>query len=70
MAACEREIGQSPDPKNVADAMVAAADGTPDGSVHVLVGDDAKEYTEAYSTLSELEYTALVREYVGMKPVA
>ncbi len=70
VAACEREIGQSPDPKIVADAIVAAADGTRDGSVHVLVGDDAEQFTEAFRTLSELEYTALVREYVGMKPVA
>ena len=62
--------GRGPDPKIVADAIVAVAHGTRDGSVHVLVGDDAEQFTEAFRTLSELEYTALVREYVGMKPVA
>ena len=71
IASVESDIGASPDPKIVADAIVSASDGTPDGSVHVLVGDDAKQYTEAYRTLSEVEYTALVREYYGLsQPIA
>ena len=48
----------------------AAAGGTSDGSVHVLVGDDAHYYAEAYRTQSELEYTALLREILGLKPAA
>jgi NAD(P)-dependent dehydrogenase (short-subunit alcohol dehydrogenase family) len=67
---CEREIVLGPEPQIVANAILETANGTSDGSVHVLVGEDAEEYTEAYRSLSELEYTALVREYVGMKPVA
>jgi NAD(P)-dependent dehydrogenase (short-subunit alcohol dehydrogenase family) len=63
-----REIRKGPDPEIVADAIVAAANG--DGSVHVLIGDDAREFNEAYRTMTEREYMALVREYVGMKPVA
>jgi NAD(P)-dependent dehydrogenase (short-subunit alcohol dehydrogenase family) len=70
VSTCERDIALGPEPQIVADVIVETANGTSDGSVHVLVGDDAEEYSEASRTMSELEYTALVREYVGMKPVA
>ena len=69
VSTCERDIALGPDPQIVAKAILEAAGGTSDGSVHVLVGEDAEESTEASRTLSELEYTAIVREYVGMKPV-
>ncbi len=69
VSTCERDIALGPDPQVVADVIAETANGTSDGSVHVLVGDDAEEYNEASRTMSELEYTALVREYVGLKPV-
>ena len=70
VSTCVRDIALGPDPQIVADVIVETANGTSDGSVHVLVGADAEEYGEASRTMTELEYTALVREYVGMKPVA
>jgi NAD(P)-dependent dehydrogenase (short-subunit alcohol dehydrogenase family) len=66
VAVFERGMTEGPDAAFVADAIVAAANGPGDGTVHRLVGDEAEQYVESYRTISELEYTALVREYIGL----
>jgi NAD(P)-dependent dehydrogenase (short-subunit alcohol dehydrogenase family) len=68
VAVFERGMAEGPDARVVAEAIVAAANGPGDGSVHRLVGEEAEQYVEAYRTISEQEYTALVREYVGLSP--
>jgi NAD(P)-dependent dehydrogenase (short-subunit alcohol dehydrogenase family) len=71
VAVFERETAAGPDPRAVAGAIVGVARDAGDGSVHRLVGTDAEEYVAAYRSISELEYTALVREYIGLpEPVA
>ena len=59
-------IESAPDARIVADAIVAAADGPVDAtSAHVLVGEDAEYFANAYRTMSERDYKTMVRPIYG-----
>jgi NAD(P)-dependent dehydrogenase (short-subunit alcohol dehydrogenase family) len=64
----ERDMADGGDAQLVADAIVAAVHGTTDRSVHVLVGEHAEKFLETHASMSELDYKAEVREWLGFEP--
>jgi NAD(P)-dependent dehydrogenase (short-subunit alcohol dehydrogenase family) len=58
-------IKMAADPQVVADAILAAVEPTNDPSVHVLVGEDSEHFVDAYRSMTEAEYKAMVRPVYG-----
>ena len=62
----DKGIQGAPDAQIVADAILAGVDRPLDAtSVHVLVGEDSEYFVNAYRTMSERDYKAMVRPIYG-----
>lgn len=64
----ESSLEHGGDPKNVAAAIVAAAN-DPDSPIHVPVGPDAEMFIQAAATMSESEWQAVGRAMIGLPPL-
>ena len=64
----EHSLDHGGDPKNVAAAIVAAAN-DPTSAIHVPVGPDAEMFIQAAATMSESEWQAVGRAMIGLPPL-
>ena len=62
----DEAMKKAPDPQTVAEAIVAAVERPADATaVHVLVGEDSEYFANAYRSMRESDYKAMVRPVYG-----